>query len=202
MTDSLAAPFSECQLLLQRHAMVHAPEVGKASFTMHRLVAGLGEEDLRAQVRGANPIAWILWHLARVEDACIAGTVFGEPALLDDVWVARLGVEEWGDGEGMSREDAVALGQAVELGALQTYRNEVGVRTRELVSGLDAALWQAPLSDAEIAARVNQGALPASEADHFRTFTRSSLLWWWAVEHNHYHLGQVAMIRSASRSLA
>lgn len=198
--DSLADPGREravdpIKRLLERHAMVHAPDVGGSDFTLHRAVAGLTPEQLRARPSGANSIAWIVWHLARVEDGCIAGTVLGQPPLLDDAWKSRLGVDAEGDGEGMTRDAAARLGDAVDPESLFAYRDAVGRRTRDLVQTLPLERLDAPLSSVEIDHRVTQGLIPQEEAAHLARFSRSSLLWWWAVEHNHYHLGQAAMIR-------
>jgi uncharacterized damage-inducible protein DinB len=186
---------NELETFLQRHAMVHTTEAGGAHFTVAREFAGLSDDAMRARPGGLNSIAWLLWHVARVEDGCIAGTVMGEPPLLDDAWAELLGVDERGDGEGMTREQVAALGDAIDLDALRAYRDAVCVRTRELVPRLWLDLWHGTLSDDEIADRVARGAIPADEAPMLREFTRSGMLWWWAVEHTHYHVGQAAMIR-------
>jgi len=186
--------------LLERHAMVHAPDVGGSDFTMQRAVAGLAPEQLRERPGGANAIAWIVWHLARVEDGCIAGTVLGQPPLLDETWTSRLRVDFEGDGEGMTRDEAAGVSDAVETDALMAYRDAVGRRTRDLLQTLNVEVLDTPLSEPEIQDRVTRGLIPPEEAEHLARFTRSSLLWWWAVEHNHYHLGQAAMIRGMIRS--
>ena len=186
---------NDLDFLLQRHAMVHSPEAGGSGFTMQRIITGLTDDQMRARPSGMNSIAWMVWHIARVEDACIAGTVLGEPQLLDDAWAARLGVDERGDGEGMTREEVAAVGDAVDIEALHAYRDAVCRRTREMVPALWPERWHAGLSDEEIQDRVARGCVPADEAPMLRAFTRAGMLWWWGVEHTHYHLGQAAMLR-------
>ena len=61
-------------------------------------------------------------------------------------------------------------------------------------------LWDGSLSDEEIQARVDLGVIQADEAGHLKHFTRSSMLWWWGVEHTHYHLGQAGMVRKRAKS--
>ena len=193
---------NELDTFLQRHAMVHSPEAGGAGFTMAGMFAGLSDARMRARPGGANSIAWLLWHVARVEDACIAGTVLGVQQLLDDDWSARLGVDERGDGEGMTRDQVAELGDDVDLGALREYRDAVCRRTRELVPALWPDRWYSPLTAEEVADRVARGAIPAGEAEHLSGFPRSGLLWWWGVEHTHYHVGQAATLRGLTADLA
>ena len=186
---------NELEFFLQRQAMVHSLEAGGAAFTMQRAVVGLSDAQMRARPSGLNSIAWLLWHIARVEDACICETVLGEPQLLDDAWCKRLGTDERGDGEGMTSAQVTAVGDVIDLPALHAYRDAVCQRTREMVAPLWPDRWHLALTDEEIEDRVARGAIPADEAAHLRDHTRAGLLWWWGVEHSHYHLGQAAMLR-------
>jgi uncharacterized damage-inducible protein DinB len=53
--------------------------------SVHGVVDGLDPDDLLLRVdRAANPIGWLVWHLARVEDDHIA-----DAAGIEQVWTSR-----------------------------------------------------------------------------------------------------------------
>ena len=56
-------------------------------------VAGLDAEQLLTQPGGeANPIAWLIWHAARVQDAELAGLVGDRQLWQDGDWATRFGL--------------------------------------------------------------------------------------------------------------
>ncbi|SDU55093.1 mycothiol transferase [Gordonia westfalica] len=58
--------------------------LGRVSENVHALLSGLEPEVLnRAPASGANTIAWLVWHLTRVQDAQVA-----DVADTDEVWVS------------------------------------------------------------------------------------------------------------------
>ncbi|MEU6816747.1 DinB family protein [Streptomyces sp. NPDC046860] len=59
---------------------------------VHAVLADLGPDDLdRSPAPGANSIAWLLWHLSRVQDDHVA-EAFG----LDQVWLSLDWAERFG----------------------------------------------------------------------------------------------------------
>ena len=106
--------------------------------TVHAAVQGLTEEQLTARVKpGANSIAWLVWHLARVQDdhvADVAGT--------DQVWTSGGWHEQFGlpfdaheHGYGHSSDD-VAKVRGITAEQLADYYDAVAAATREYISGL------------------------------------------------------------------
>lgn len=69
---------------------MHAKDVlidgyGRIQEEVHAAVDGLGPEELNARPSGdANSIAWLIWHLTRVQDDHIA-----DASGLDQVWLAQ-----------------------------------------------------------------------------------------------------------------
>ena len=56
-------------------------------------VAGLSPDELARAPAGANPIGWLIWHLARVQDHQLS-EVFGEQQVwLESGWAERFGLE-------------------------------------------------------------------------------------------------------------
>lgn len=62
--------------------------------TARRAVEGLSPEQLvAAPAEGANTIGWLVWHLARGQDAQIADVAGTEQVYLTGGWAARFGLE-------------------------------------------------------------------------------------------------------------
>lgn len=108
--------------------------------TAHRTVRGLSEDQLAAQPDGrGNSIAWLVWHLARVQDDHVAEASGGEQAWLAGGWRERfaLPLEAADTGYGHDADQVRAVRTTAEL--LSGYLDAVHERTAGLVSGLTDA---------------------------------------------------------------
>jgi hypothetical protein len=66
---------------------------GRLPELVHRAADGLTAEQLAFRPEpGANSIAWLVWHLSRVQDDHLAG-VTGQRQLWDQSWVERTGID-------------------------------------------------------------------------------------------------------------
>jgi hypothetical protein len=60
---------------------------------VHRVVEGLSPEQLAFRVDPeANSIAWLVWHLTRIQDDHLAGAFQAEQVWTSQGWVERLGL--------------------------------------------------------------------------------------------------------------
>jgi hypothetical protein len=87
----------------------------------------------------ANTIAWLVWHLVRIQDDHVAGA-FGLPQLWDsDGWDARFALPypPAAHGYGMSAEDVGKLSAPTDL--LAGYHRAVADRTESLVAEVGEA---------------------------------------------------------------
>src|SRR5262249_31533765 len=107
------------------------------------LEAGLGRlDDLdegrwRARPHGLNSIAWLVWHMARAEDAGVNRIGAEQPQVLDEQnWLGRLGIERRDAGRGMASAEVDALSERIDVEALRAYWRAVTARTRQVVGGL------------------------------------------------------------------
>lgn len=182
-------------LFLREHASVHGKEAVPADFNVDWLVADLNEEQWRARPDGFNSIAWIWWHIARVEDGCVSLIVAGRPQLLDAERAALLGVDRPGDGEGMSKAEVAEPSDTISIDALQAYRHDVGRRTREHARALWPDRWSEPITEADVRSAAEAG---VATDDHSFVVgkPREMLLFWWGLHHSIHHIGQAAMIRA------
>lgn len=106
-----------------------------------RAVSGLTPEELVTRpAPDANPIAWLVWHLARGQDAQVAELVPADQVWVEGDWAAGVGLgpDPANTGYGHSR-DEVATVRPRDGETLLGYLDAVAARTAEFVAGLDAA---------------------------------------------------------------
>jgi hypothetical protein len=100
------------------------------------LLRGLTDEQVRGRPQpGVNTIAWLLWHMARIEDVGVNRFVSDRPQVLED-WRDRLGVARRDVGTGMTDAAVDDLSGRVDLRALRGYWDAVAARTRDVVGAL------------------------------------------------------------------
>jgi uncharacterized damage-inducible protein DinB len=98
--------------------------------TVERAVTGLSEDQLAARpAAGANTLAWLAWHIARGQDAQIAGLSGAEQVWTADGWYDRFGLPLPASalGYGMSRDDVGRVRASADL--LLGYLRAVHERT-------------------------------------------------------------------------
>jgi hypothetical protein len=108
----------------------------------HRVLTDPAIRQLTAaQIRrrphpGVNTIAWLLWHMARVEDVGVNRFIADRPQVLEDGWLAKLGIGRRDVGTGMSDSEVDDLSARVDLDALGGYWDAVTQRTPDVVASL------------------------------------------------------------------
>ncbi|WP_129841558.1 DUF664 domain-containing protein [Streptomyces sp. RFCAC02] len=106
--------------------------------SVHEVLDGLTQEELTARLDpAANSIAWLVWHLTRVQDDHVAGVAGHDQIWTKEDWDGRFGLPfPAGDiGYGHTSEDVAAVrGIAPEL--LAGYHDEVHGRTVAYLGGL------------------------------------------------------------------
>jgi DinB family protein len=195
-------------LFLREHAFVHTEAVARAhSVNVDHFLKGLTDQQLRMRPHGLNSIAWLFWHVARVEDAFISGLVMQRPQALDEGrWDARLNAGQRGFGTGMSKDEVAELSDRIDLQALWAYRDEVGRRTRTMVRELTSEDWSAPIETAHIDWAARAGIFPGEVVDRLKGFlpgrSRESALFWWGLNHTLIHVGQATMLLGTVKAVA
>jgi hypothetical protein len=131
---------------------------GRIRETVSDTLYGLTTEQLTYRIDvDANPIAWLIWHLTRIQDDHLAAA-FGVPQVwADGGWAARFGLpaDSTDTGYGHNRVQVAAVSEACAASALLTdYHEAVYQQTVKLVSGItDADLdrvvdtsWRPPVT--------------------------------------------------------
>jgi hypothetical protein len=108
---------------------------GRVAEHVHDVLDGLAHEHVDvAPGDEANPIGWLLWHLARVEDAQVAELAGVDQVWTDGAWPQRFGVPPDPTNTGYGHTPAeVATIRPESVAALGEYYDAVAARTRELL---------------------------------------------------------------------
>jgi hypothetical protein len=189
-------------LFLEQHAGVHSAAVGGNKVSAaERTYGGLTDEQMRVRPReDLNSIAWLVFHIARAEDIFLNAILAGRPQVFEDGWAKKLNVTRRDFGIGMTSAEVTDLTRQIELGALREYRDAVGKRTREIVSGFEAQDWEGVSTPEAVQQAAAQGAFGGRAEMLVKVFTgrpRSALLSGLALFHCSGHLGEAVTVRSA-----
>jgi Protein of unknown function (DUF664) len=129
---------------------------GRIRHIVHNVVNGLTAEQLAFRLDGeGNSIAWLVWHLTRIQDDHVAGAAGTEQVWMLDGWAPRFALPfgESETGYGHSSEDVAAV--RVESADLLTgYHDGVYEQTVRYLKRLSEpdferiidASWDPPVS--------------------------------------------------------
>ncbi|MFC3572194.1 DinB family protein [Streptomyces yaanensis] len=107
---------------------------------VHAAVDGLGSDDLNARPTGdTNSIAWLVWHLTRVQDDHVADAADLDQVWLSQGWEKRFGLDLPRRDTGYGHSPQKVAKVRVESGELLTgYYDAVHEQTLGFVRGLTA----------------------------------------------------------------
>ena len=184
---------------LRQHAAVHASDVSGHVFPASASsVSSAMTRCERARARASTPCVWLLWHMARTEDAAVNPVVAGRDQILDDEWMYRMNVPWRIIGTGMTDDEVTEMTARADIAAVRAYRSAVGLRTREVVGALRPEAWD-EIVDVE---DVKRGALAGAFRDWVEGtkypwlgWTRGDQLASSALRHNWAHIGEAVTIR-------
>jgi uncharacterized damage-inducible protein DinB len=106
---------------------------------VHHAVDGLSAEQLAYRAdAGANTVAWLVWHLTRIQDDHIADVAGRGQVWTADGWAQRFGLRFHAadTGYGHSAEDVAVVAAPAEL--LAGYYDAVHEQTLRYLAGLTA----------------------------------------------------------------
>ena len=109
----------------------------RISELVHTTVEGLTPEQLSTQIKPeANTIAWLVWHLTRIQDSHLSEVRGAEQVWTADGWCERFGLpfDPEATGYGQSSYEVASV-QGVDSGQLSGYFDAVHERTLGFVAG-------------------------------------------------------------------
>ena len=170
----------------------------------YQVTAGLVPPD-RWAVRptpGSNPVAWLVWHVARWEDLAVNVMVRDAVPVLDDAWSRRLGLAP-APGTGFTDDDVDHLAATVDPADLDAYWHAVHEHTRQWLIETDTDELER-LLDADVDTDARYAASPGLFPDRAswvydfqRGKTGEFFLRWVAIGHANWHFGELQTVTTA-----
>ena len=121
--------------------MASSSTFGRIRGVVHRVCGGLTAEQLAFRVDPeANSIAWLVWHLTRIQDDHVAGVAQSDQVWISRGWVDRFGLpfDQRDTGYGHQAEEVAAV--RVDSGELLVgYYDAVHEQTTRYVERLGDA---------------------------------------------------------------
>lgn len=190
------------ELFLSQHAQVHAAEMsgtGEWSF-VDEMLNGLDEPAIRRIPRqGEHSIAWILFHLARIEDVTMNMLVAGREQLaFRESWLDKMGASIVDTGNAMDVGKVRTLSNAINIRALREYRTAVGGNTRQIVSELTPERLNQQVSPERLQQVRSAGAVVEAAGEvleYWSKKTIAGLLLMPATRHCILHLNEATRIK-------
>ena len=201
-TLSARAHFDEGMLLfLSQHAAVHASEIsGGAAWSLHdEVLADLTDTQIRTVPGpGKNSIAWLLWHITRIEDMTMNTLVFEQPQVWCPAQAVKLGFSRPDCGASMDEQEVTEFSTQISASALLDYRAAVGRQTRETIQKLSADQAREIVPTSAVQKLVDEGSISAKGNWLFEYYTnrsKSFFLTRTATSHNFIHLNEAGRVR-------
>jgi hypothetical protein len=190
------------EIFLDQHAMVHSAKMTESKLWSFEdeVLNEMTEAEIRCiPPKSEHSIAWILFHLARIEDITMNLLVAGTPQLfIRDHWTDRLNVTILHSANSMDDRSVVTLSTRVDMNALRAYRQSVGRRTREIVKKLKPEELQQKVNLSRLQKVVDEGALLPEAIgilNYWSKRTIAGLLLMPPTRHNFLHLNEALRIK-------
>jgi len=188
-------------LLLNHHAQLHASSVAGMEWSFEDAVLGdMVDEQIRRIPKGQDhSVAWLLWHMARIEDIAMNVLVAGSSQVFHDQgWQGRLAIDLPHAGNAMTEEERENFSATVNVSALKQYRSAVGRRSQEIFGELKPKALKKKVSPDRIQRVWDESALleeASGIADYWSRRTIAGLLLMPATRHNIVHLNEALKIK-------
>lgn len=193
-------------LFMQQHAMLHSAEmIPSPPWSFEDEVLGdLDEDQVRRIPKNCeHSIAWLIWHIARIEDVAMNILVAGDPQLLHhDGWFERMKIKFIDTGNLMSEDDVVHLSATIDTEALRAYRVAVGHKTRSIVENLQPEYLKQKVDAARLQQVLDEGAVVEAAMGLIKYWSKrniAGLLLMPATRHNFVHLNEALRLKSRRR---
>ena len=183
------------QLFLQRHDVLY-------SFFLENYWKTVPEDLMRKRPHpGVNSIAWILWHMTRVEDAGLNLFVAEGSQVLDQgEWMKKLLLPWRHNGGGMNFTEVEDLSQRIDLQVLHDYSLAVKGRTQEIVQEIGKVDLDALISSERARSIMIDSGLAHSNAEElvkwYTGWTKGKCLMLFGLNHPFQHVGEMGVIAS------
>lgn len=128
------------QLFFELHSKLHLSSItGTEQNEVDILLSDLAPHEYCIMPTTKDEtIAWVLWHIARIEDLTMGILVAGSKQLFDSEWQKQINAPITDTGNALSDDEIMELSGQLDIERLIAYRNTVGQRTCDIVKSLSA----------------------------------------------------------------
>ncbi len=197
-------------LFFRQHADIHASEMaatGEFSFDEELWEDLSDEKARRITTRSEHSIVWMIWHMARCEDATMTLLVGECPQVLEQGgWTDRVRSTIRDTGNSLDRAGVERFSMEVDIPSLRAYRTAVGQQTRAIIAQLAAqpgALREnlrRTVAPARIQQVIDQGVVLDDTrylTDYWGAQTVAGLLLMPATRHPFVHYNEALKVKAA-----
>jgi hypothetical protein len=164
----------ECQ-----HAMVHSSHLsgGRLRSFVDELVEDMTDDEIRKiPPGGEHSVAWILFHLARIEDITMNLLVARKDQLfLRDGWDRKMKVSIRHSANKMDQTTVAELSAAIDIKSLLLYRLAVGRRTRQIVRKLQSSDFKRTVDPEAIQRVLDEGAVTSEAMEILHYWSKKTI---------------------------
>jgi hypothetical protein len=190
------------ELFYCQHAMIHTAtmsNLGVWSFE-DEIWQGIDERMIRfIPPKFDHSIAWIFWHLTRIEDITMNLFIAESNQLfLQEGWYEQLGVSYRDTGNAMSRDEVDDLSLHIDLTQLREYRIATGRRTRMVISQLHERDLMREVSPSQLQRALDEGSVVEASRgllNYWGGLTCAGLLLMPPTRHSLVHLNEAMCIK-------
>jgi hypothetical protein len=189
-------------LFFSQHAMLHSAQIALSepwSFE-DEVLNDMAEGQIRRIPENCDhSVAWLIWHLARIEDVAMNMLVAGGPQILDvDNWLGQMKISVRHTGNAMDEAGVAKLSARINIAALRSYRLAVGRKTREIVKQLQPEDLKQKVDPSRLQQVMDEGAVVEAARgliDYWGRRNIAGLLLMPATRHNFVHLNEALRIK-------
>lgn len=127
------------ELLTNLHAQLHSSRVSNSNEInyINPLINDLNTNEYAIMPGSKDEtIAWVLWHIARIEDLTINILIMNEQQVFNSEWQSKLNVGISDTANALTDDEIMELSKKICINELLNYRDAVGIRTQEVLKQL------------------------------------------------------------------
>ncbi len=189
-------------LFLGQHAMVHSAAMSQSGLWSFEdeILEGISGRQMRTIPKNCeHSIAWLIWHMTRIEDVTMNLLLAGSPQVMaQGEWIEQLEINMLDTGNAMTTDSMAELNAKIDLEALREYRMAVGRQTREIVKLLKWEQLKEKVDPTRLRQIMAEGAVVQAAyglLDYWGGLTQAGLLLMPPTRHNFVHLNEAMRIK-------
>lgn len=157
------------KLFLTLHTQLHISSMtGSPQNEVDALLGDLAPQEYRIMPTAKDEtIAWVLWHLARIEDLTIGILAAEGEQLFDTQWKDQLCAPITDTGNALNDDEIMELSRQLNVEKLVAYRTAVGKRTQDFVKSLSPGEMKRKVSPRGLEEIMKTGGLTNQEDSHW-----------------------------------